>query len=95
MQSKGLSNEKLNAPGTNSDNDQAPLVQYTNDRIYLQFNGDCLKQNKVTYSHGNIVNIYVVYKLSPHTGSTDFTIKNNLFGAVNLTKNSDCEIISV
>ena len=42
-QSKGLSNEKLNAPGTNSNNDQAPIIQYNNARIGLQCSGDCLK----------------------------------------------------
>ena len=65
-------------------------MQYRNTRIFLQFTGDCLKQNKFTYSHGKVVNIYIVYRLSPHTTSrTDFTLKDCLFGAVELTKNSD------
>ena len=90
-QSKGLSNEKLNTPGTNSNNDQAPLVQYDNTRISLKFSRDYLKQNKVTYNHGKTINIYIVYKLSSHTASTDFTVKNGLFGAINLTKIPDFE----
>ena len=89
-QSKGLSNEKLNAPGTNNNNDQAPVVKSDGDKISLQFSGDCLKQNKVLYNHGRIVNIYIVYRLSPHTNaSTDFTINDSLFGAVELTKDQD------
>ena len=32
-QSKGLSNEKLNPPGTNNNNDQAPIIQYSNAEI--------------------------------------------------------------
>ena len=43
----------------------------------LQFSGDCFKQNKVAYIHGKIVNIYIVYRLSPHTTSnTNFTLKD-------------------
>ena len=88
-QSNRLSNEKLNAPGTNSSNDQAPIIQYNNARISVYFSGDCLKQNKVAYIHGKIVNIYIVYRLTPHTASnTDFTLNYCLFGAVKLT-NSD------
>ena len=88
-QSKRLSDENLIAPGTNSNNDQAPLIQYHNTRICLQFSGGSLKQNKVTYSHGRTVNIHNAYRLSPHTASTDFTIKNGLFGAIKLIKNND------
>ena len=28
----------------------------------VEFNGSCLKQDKVTYNHGKIVNIYIVYE---------------------------------
>ena len=91
LQSKGLSNEKLKAPGTNSNNDLAPILKYNGSKVSLQFSGDCLNQNKVTHNHGKTVNTYIVYKLSPHTASTDFTIKNGLFGAVNLTRSSDFE----
>ena len=56
----------------------------------LKFSGDCLKQNKVTYNHGKIVNIYIAYRLIQHTTSnTDFTINDSLFGAVKLTKDKD------
>ena len=56
----------------------------------LTFNGDFLKQNKVTYNHASIVNIYIVYKLIPFTTSTkSATLENCLFGAAKLTKNDD------
>ena len=81
---------KLNAPGTNRKNDQTPIIQYNYAKIGLQFSGDCLKQNKVAYNNGEKVNIYIIYRLRLHTtGNTDFTIKGCLFGAVELTKNSD------
>ena len=76
-QSNRVSNEKLNAPNTNTNNHQAPILKYNGSTISLQFSGDCLKQNKVSYNHGKIVNIYCIYRLSPHTSSnTDFTIKD-------------------
>ena len=65
-QSKGLSNEKINAANTNTNNDLAPIVKFNGSQMYLEFKGAILKQNKVTYSHGSVVNIYIVYKLKPH-----------------------------
>ena len=39
----------------------------------------------------NVVNIYIVYKLDPIASSRDttFTIQNALFGAMQITKNTD------
>ena len=64
---------------------------YDNARITVKFNGDLLKQNKVTYTHGPIVNIYVVYRLIPTTKDSSVTLKNCLFGEVKLTKNTDID----
>ena len=51
-----------------------------------------MKQDQITYLHGKIVNIYIVYKL---TGSTsdgkDPTVKISLIDAVTLTKNADID----
>ena len=63
-ESKGLSNEKINSITTPSYN-QAPSLAYDNFRIKLKFAGDLLKQDKITCNHGPIVNIYIVYRLSP------------------------------
>ena len=58
----------------------------------MQFKRDLSVQNKVTYNHRPIVNIYVVYRLSPHTSSnTGFTLKECLFGTVELTKSADVD----
>ena len=89
-QSKGLSDEKLNAPKVSTTNDQASIIEYKNGRIDLQFRADMLKQNKVAYNHRKIVNIYIVYRISSTaTAFSTFTLKNCLFGAVKLTKKSD------
>ena len=41
------------------------------------------------YTHGKIVNIYIVYEINKKdsTTSSDTTLENCLFGAVTLTKN--------
>ena len=72
---------------TTSDGRVSKLV-YDNARIKLKFNGDLLKLNKVTYNHGPIVNIYIVYRLIPTTKDSSVSLKNCLFGAVKLTKNA-------
>ena len=87
-ESKGLSNEKIVSTKT-SNYEKSPRLVYNNARIKLRFSRSILKQNKVTYSHGPIANIYVVYRLIPGTKSNNFTLENCLFGAVKLTKIAD------
>ena len=44
------------------------------------------------YTHGKIVNIYIVYEFSASgSNNSDPTLKNCLFGAVTLTKNADID----
>ena len=58
----------------------------------VEFNGSCLKQDKVTYNHGTIVNIYIVYEISKNHNISNYpTLENCLFGAVSLTKNADID----
>ena len=60
--SKGLSDETIKPPVT-SDNSLTPLIDYLANKIRLKFSGSCLKQPKLQYTHGTIVNIYIVYEL--------------------------------
>ena len=58
----------------------------------LKFTGSYLKQDQIIYTNGNIVNIYLVYKLSQSSSHNDDpTLKNCLFGAVTITKNADID----
>ena len=84
--SKGLSDESIKPPST-SDNSLSPLINYLDNKIRLKFNGGCLKQqNKLTYNHGVLVNIYIVYELGASSFfNNDPTLKNSLFGAFKLT----------
>ena len=58
----------------------------------VKFTGSCLKQPKFTYTHGNVVSIYIVYELgASSSGDSNPTLKHCLFGAVTLTKNADID----
>ena len=83
--SKGLSDESIKPPST-SDTILSPLINYLDNKVRLKFNEGCLKQqNKLTYTHGTIVNIYTVYELGvSNSFNDDPTLKNPLFGAVKL-----------
>ena len=87
-QCKGLSDKTILLPPTYSKS-LNPLIDYVGDKITLKFSGSCLKQPKISYTHGTIVNIYIAYELGS-SGSYDSepTLKNCLFGAVTLTKNA-------
>ena len=90
--SKGLSAETIK-PSTPSDNSLTPTINYYYAaKIRVTFAGSCLKQPKILYTHGKIVNMYIVYELSASgSNNSDLTLKNCLFGAVTLTKNADIE----
>ena len=56
------------------------------------FTGSCLKQSVTSYTHRKRVNIYIAYELGASTSNVnDPTLKNYLFGAVTLTKNTDID----
>ena len=87
--SKGLSAESIQ-PLNTSDNSLAPVLNYYGTKTRVKFNGSCLQQPKLSYTHGTLVNIYIFYELSASSShSDDPTRENCLFGAVTLTKNAD------
>ena len=90
--SKGLSNESIKPP-TTSDNSLTPILNYYGTKTKVSFDMSCLKQDKVTFNHGKIVNIYIVYKIikiaNINNRNDNLTVQNALFGAVSLTKNAD------
>ena len=93
LESKGLSNEKISSTTTsnNNNNNFATILIHCNARLRVKLNGDFLKQDKVTHNHGAIVNIYIVYRLTPAVKDSNVTLENCLFGAVKLTKNADID----
>ena len=88
-QSKGLSDERLNSIKT-SDYGITPKLNYYGTKARAEFNGSCLKQDKITYTHWKIVNIYIVYEIFNDFSNGNYpTLQNALFGAVKLTENAD------
>ena len=89
--SKGLSTETIKPPAT-YDNSLTPAVSYYVTKTRVKFNGSCLKQPNVSYTHGKVINIYIVYELGVSTSHFDDpTLKSCLFGEVTLTKNADID----
>ena len=90
--SKRLSGETI-TPYATSDNSLTPLIDCYGTKIRLGVNKSCLKEsNTLTYDYGHIVNVHIVYELGASSSSNrNPTIKNCIFGAVTLTKNSDID----
>ena len=86
-ESKGLSNEKISSINA-SRSATEPNLEYDNARIKLRFREGLLSQDKVTYNHGPMLNIYIVYRLTPDTKDSGITLENCLFGAVKLSKSN-------
>ena len=89
--SKDLSAEKLDSI-TASNCKITPELSFYGTKTKVEFNGSCLKQDKVTYNHGTIVNIYIVYEIDQNYSISSYpTLENCLFGVVSLTKNADID----
>ena len=89
--SKGLSDERLDSI-TASNYKITPELIFYSTKTRVEFNGSCLKQDKVTHNHGTMVNIYIVYEISKNYNISSYpTLENCLFGAVSLTKNADID----
>ena len=88
--STGIHNDSNNADlfSVNNSNNNSPTLLNKNNRLGVTFNGNYMKQNKLGYAHGKIVNLHIVYELkNRRINSPDFTVQNGLFGAVKITKN--------
>ena len=86
-----LSDEKINSMKT-SNHSITPNLDYYGTKTRTEFNGSCLKQDSVTFNHGKVVNICIIYEISKSINICDYpTLENCLFGAVSLTKNADID----
>ena len=88
--SKGLSDERINSVAASNCSITPKLSYGTKTRV--TFSGSCLKQDKATYNHGTIVNIYIAYEISKDYNISSYpTLENCLFGAVSLTTHVDID----
>ena len=90
--SKGLSDESIKRP-SRSNKMLNPSVNYVSTKPRVEFKGDCLKQEKISFDHGKIVNVYIVYEIDEYRNISSYpTLENCLFGAVKLTKHIDVDL---
>ena len=87
--SKGSRDEKTNSVKT-SDHSITPNLSYYGIKTSVEFDGSRWKQDKITFNHGKIVNIYIVCEISKNISEYP-TLENCLFAAVSLIKNADID----
>ena len=86
-----LSDEKINSSKT-PNHSITQNLDYYGTKIRVKFRGNCLKQDKITFRHKKIGNIYIAYELTGSSSNgNDPTVINSLFGAVRLTRNADID----
>ena len=47
-----------------SNNILNPSLNYVGSKIRVESKGCCLKQDKISFNHGKIVNIYIAYEIN-------------------------------
>ena len=58
----------------------------------IKITASCLKQPKISYNHGKVVDIYIVYELDASSSHiNDPTLKSSLISAITLTKSDDID----
>ena len=83
--------DKIIKPPTTSDSSLAAL-SYTGNKTRVKFVESSLKQDKITFTHGTIINISIVYKISVSDFNKNYqTLENCLFRAFKLTENADID----
>ena len=84
-----MSDERIDSI-TASDYKITSELSFYGIKTRVEFKGSCLKQDKVTYNHEAIVNIYIVYEISKNYSISSYsTLETCFFGDVSLTKNAD------
>ena len=86
-----MSNERINSVKT-SNRSITPNLRYYGTKTRVEFKESYLKQDKVIFNHGKIVNTYIIYEISKNINIIDYpTLENCLFGAVILMQNADID----
>ena len=58
-----MSDTSIKSPST-STNILNPSLNYVGTKTRVEFKGSCLKQDKISFNHGKVVNIYIVYEIN-------------------------------
>ena len=91
LNSKGLSDEYITGPVTTG-NSLTPKLCYFGSKTRVEFNGSCLKQDKIAFNHGTIIDIRIVYEINKNCKIRSYPrLENCLFRAVSLTKTAEID----
>ena len=86
--SKGLSDGNITPP-TTTGYTLTPKLSYFGTKTRVEFNANCLRQDKITSNHRKMLNIYTVFEISKKNCISSYpTLENYLFGA--FTVNEKC-----
>ena len=86
-----MSDKSIKPPST-TNNIPNLFLDYVGIKTRVEVKGSCLKQDKISFDHGKIVNIYLVYEIDNNFPKDSFpTLENCFFGAVKLTKHLDID----
>ena len=86
-----MSDERINSI-TASNYSFTPFWDYYGTKTRIELSGSYFKQDKITYTHVRVVNIYIIYEVSKSINISNYpTLENCLFGAVSLTKYADID----
>ena len=77
-QLNGLSNESIKPPTTNN-NILTLELNYYGTKTRVKFTRSCLKQSRISYTHGKVVNIYIVYELGASSSNVNDPTKKIVY----------------
>ena len=86
---KRLSDENITA-STTCYYSLSPQLSYFRSKTRVEFNGSWLKQDKITYDNGKVVNIYIVYEISGNLNVSSYSTLEN-WSFVSLTTDADID----
>ena len=86
-----MSDESIKPPST-TNNVLNTLLDYVGTKTIVEFNRNCLKQDRISFNHRKAANIYIVHEINKNFNKNNYpTLENCLFGAVKLTKHPDID----
>ena len=86
-----MSDQSIKTPST-TNNIFNPLLDHAGTKTRAEFNRSYLKQEKISFDHGKIINIYIVYERNENFNISSYpTFENCLFGVVKFKKRPDID----
>ena len=77
-----MSDESIKPPSM-SNKMLNPSLNYVGTKARVTFNGDCLKQEKISFDHGKVLNIYIVYEIDRSADISSYPMLENCLVQLN------------